>query len=262
MSILDKIVARKKEELESNKKRLPASRLERSSLFRRQPLSFRKALTAKGASGIIAEFKRKSPSKGLLNGTADVTGTTSGYEAAGASALSVLTDIDFFGGSKENLEKARASVNIPILRKDFIIDEYQVMEARAMGADVILLIAAILTVHETERLARFAQSLGLEVLLEVHDEQELGHINSFINVVGINNRNLNDFTTDVQTSFRLGEKIPSSLVKISESAISDPAVILTLKEAGFRGFLIGETFMKETDPAAACLDFIRRLNVL
>src|SRR3546814_6113017 len=151
-------------------------------------------------SSDVCSSDLKSPSKGLLNGTADVTGTTSGYEAAGASALSVLTDIDFFGGSKENLEKARASVNIPILRKDFIIDEYQVMEARAMGSDVILLIAAILTVHETARLARFAQSIGLEVLLAVHDEQELGHINSFINVVGINNRNLNDLRSEEHTS--------------------------------------------------------------
>lgn len=262
MSILDKIVARKKEEIEANKKRLPASRLESSTLFRRNPLSFRKALTRRGASGIIAEFKRKSPSKGLLNGTADVIATTSGYELAGASALSVLTDVDFFGGSNENLQKARAAVHIPILRKDFMVDEYQVMEARAIGADVILLIAAVLSIHETERLARFARSLGLEVLLEIHNEQELDHINPFVDVVGINNRNLNDFTTDVQTSFRLGEKIPSSYVKISESAISDPAVIVQLKEAGFRGFLIGETFMKEADPAKACEAFIKSLNDL
>lgn len=262
MSILDKIVSRKKEEVEANKKSLPVSRLESSSHFKRSPLSFKKALTRRGASGIIAEFKRRSPSKGLLNGNADVIATASAYELAGASALSVLTDVDFFGGSNENLEKARSAVTIPILRKDFIIDEYQLLEAKAIGADVILLIAAILSVHETEKFARFAHSLGLEVLLEVHNEQELGHVNHFVDVVGINNRNLNDFSTDVQTSFRLGEMLPASAVKISESAISQPAVIVQLKEAGFRGFLIGETFMKEADPGKACEEFIKSVNTL
>lgn len=262
MSILDKIVGRKKEEIEWNRKRVPASRLESSAYYKRECLSLKKALTRRGASGIIAEFKRRSPSKGVLNGEADLIATVSGYELAGASAISVLTDVDFFGGSNENLQKARAAVHIPLLRKDFIIDEYQVMEAKAIGADVILLIASVLSTFETEKLARFAHSLGLEVLLEIHNEQELGHVNSFVDVVGINNRNLNDFTTDVQTSFRLGAQLPASSVKISESAISQPEVILQLKEAGFSGFLIGETFMKEADPGKACQDFIKALNAL
>lgn len=262
MSILDKIVSRKKEEVAENKKRLPISRLESSVHFKREPLSLKKALKRAGASGIIAEFKRKSPSKGLLNGEADVTTTASGYEAAGASALSVLTDKDFFGGSNENLQKARAAVQIPILRKDFTIDEYQILEAKAIGADAILLIAAILSIYETERLARFAHSLGLEVLLEVHNEQELDHINPLIDLAGINNRNLNDFSTDVQTSFRLGSRLPASMVKISESAISKPDVIVQLKAAGFKGFLIGETFMKTSDPAKTCQEFISQLGEL
>jgi len=262
MSILDKIVGRKKEEIEWNRKRVPASRLESSAYYKRECLSLKKALTRRGASGIIAEFKRRSPSKGVLNGEADLIATVSGYELAGASAISVLTDVDFFGGSNENLQKSRAAVHIPILRKDFIIDEYQVMEAKAIGADVILLIASVLSTFETEKLARFAHSLGLEVLLEIHHEQELGHVNSFVDVVGINNRNLNDFTTDVQTSFLLGAQLQASSVKISESAISRPEVILQLKEAGFSGFLIGETFMKEADPAKACQDFIKALNAL
>lgn len=260
MSILDKIVARKKEEVSENKKLRPVSRLENSPLFKRRTLSLKTSLLDPQASGVIAEFKRRSPSKGILNAAADVTVTTSGYAQAGASGLSVLTDADFFSGSNENLEKARAAVSIPILRKDFIIDEYQITEAKSIGADLILLIAAILTVHETEHLARFARSQGLEVLLEIHNRQELEHLNPFIDLVGINNRNLNDFSTDVQTSFSLGKEIPSSFVKISESAISNPEIILELKKAGFRGFLIGETFMKEPDPALACREFIGELN--
>ena len=262
MNILDKIVARKRQELAEKKKLRPVSRLETSPFFRRKPFSLTASLLNPEASGIIAEFKRRSPSKGVLNADADVAAATRGYVEAGASALSVLTDIDFFGGSNENLEKAREAGNVPILRKDFIIDEYQVTEARAIGADVILLIAAILTVQETERLAGFARSLGLEVLLEVHDQEELGHINSFVDAVGINNRNLNDFSTDVQTSFSLGEQIPASFPKISESAISDPRTILELKKAGFSGFLIGETFMREGDPARACREFIEKLKAL
>lgn len=262
MSILDKIVARKKQEVAGDSKRVPVSRLQSSAFFRRKPFSLKAALSDPSGSGIIAEFKRKSPSKGILNASAGPGVTAAGYAAAGAAALSVLTDRDFFDGSNENLIRAREAVTIPILRKDFIIDEYQVTEARAIGADAILLIAAVLSIHETEHLARFARSLGLEVLLEVHNEQELDHINPFVDAVGVNNRNLADFTTDVQTSFRLVRKIPESFARVSESAISDPATILELKQAGFNGFLIGETFMKTTDPAAACRDFIERLKAL
>jgi indole-3-glycerol phosphate synthase len=259
MNILDKIIEHKRIEVEQNKRDRPAAVLEKSVLFQRQPLSLKKFLTDPARTGIIAEFKRRSPSKGLINGQADVVKVTSAYAAGGAACLSVLTDGHFFGGSGADLEKARVN-EIPILRKDFMIDPYQVTEARAMGADVILLIAACLSPAETKSLAVFARSLGLEVLLEIHNEEELGHICEETEIIGVNNRDLKTFTVDTDRSIQLSKKIPAGKLMISESGISKVDTILHLRKSGFRGFLIGESFMKEEDPAAAFERFVRELK--
>jgi len=211
-------------------------------------------------TGIIAEFKRKSPSKGIINDKVSVEKVTTDYAAAGASALSVLTDRQFFMGRKIDLVRARRNNKIPILRKDFMIDEYQVIEAKAFGADIILLIAAILTPQQIQQLASLAKSLELNVLLEVHNLEELQRsINPNLDAIGVNNRNLADFTVSVETSYQLAEHIPSEFLKISESAISDPETIRQLKKAGFNGFLIGENFMKQADPGAAMREFVGEL---
>jgi indole-3-glycerol phosphate synthase len=260
MNILDKIVIRKQEEVALAKANKTVEELEQSMYFNRVPFSFKDFLLDPNRTGIIAEFKRSSPSKGIINGRATVADVTSGYAAAGASALSVLTDKDFFGGSLDDLLVARANNNIPILRKDFIIDSYQIVEAKAMGADIILLIAAILTPEEISTLATKAKSLGLNVLLEVHNLEELQRsITDNIDAIGVNNRNLGDFTVNLQNSFDLVNEIPDDVMKISESAISDPATIKELKLAGFNGFLIGENFMKTDDPAAAMQRFVSEL---
>jgi indole-3-glycerol phosphate synthase len=258
MNILDKIVEQKKLEVAARKKETPIAALEKSEGLKREVLSLKQALLREDATGIIAEFKRRSPSKGLINGTADVVDVTRGYANGGASALSVLTDETFFGGSADDLRKARINA-VPILRKDFIIDAYQLLEARAMGADVILLIAACLSPADVKRLASAAKSLGLEVLLEIHSEDELKHICGDCDVVGVNNRDLKTFTVDINTSLSLAEKI-GSRVKISESGISDVKNIELLRAAGFNGFLIGENFMKQDDPAIAFASFVNRLK--
>jgi indole-3-glycerol phosphate synthase len=266
MNILDKIVAHKKLQVAERRNTVPMAQLEKGEVFHRKTVSLMKHLTHPASSGIIAEFKRKSPSKGIINPDAEVVTTTRGYVAAGAAALSVLTDEEFFGGSSENLQKARQHNACPILRKDFMIDEYQIVEAKALGADVILLIAAILTPDEMKNLAMVARSLEMEVLLEVHNEAELRQsalnemVAPYINVVGVNNRNLKTFEVSVDTSKELAVLIPDNFVKISESGISNPVTILQLQEYGYRGFLIGENFMKTDDPTKACEDFIRLLR--
>ncbi|MDO3642369.1 indole-3-glycerol phosphate synthase TrpC [Mucilaginibacter sp. L3T2-6] len=260
MNILDKIVANKKREVARAKNRTSYIKLEESEQFHRGCYSFKSFLLDASRTGIIAEFKRKSPSKGIINDKISVKEVTNGYAAAGASALSVLTDRDFFMGRKADLTAARAANNIPILRKDFMIDEYQVIEAKSLGADIILLIAAILTPAEIQTLASLAKSLGLNVLLEVHNLEELERsINPNLDAIGVNNRNLADFTVSVQTSYDLAPHIPSDFLKISESAISNPQTIKELKLAGFNGFLIGENFMKEENPGAAMMDFVKVL---
>ena len=260
MNILDKIVAHKKIEVESAKKNVSYTSLEESEYFHRDVLSFKDFLLDPNRTGIIAEFKRKSPSKGIINDKVSVENVTTGYAAAGASALSVLTDRQFFMGRRIDLMRARKVNRIPILRKDFMIDEYQVIEAKSMGADVILLIAAILTPEQIQQLASLAKSLHLNVLLEVHNLEELERsINPNLDAIGVNNRNLADFTVSVDTSYRLAEHIPSEFLKISESAISNPETINQLKKAGFNGFLIGENFMKQGDPGAAMREFVRGL---
>ena len=264
MNILEKIVAHKKQEVTAHKKLVPVDLLERSVGFGRQVVSMKQYVTDPDKSGIIAEFKRKSPSKGLINGSSQVEQTTVGYIQAGASALSVLTDSEFFGGSNEDLVAARKVNSVPILRKDFVIDEYQIVEAKSIGADCILLIAAVLDPVRLEELAGFAHRLGLEVLLEVHDEAELDRsVNDHLDLIGVNNRNLKTFEVSLDTSLDMVDKIPSPFVKISESGISDPRTLIQLRAAGFDGFLIGENFMKSEDPMEAAGRFIadfRRLG--
>ena len=253
MTILDEIIAQKRIEVAQRKEATPITALEQMPDFKRQCLSARDAVQDFRSTGIIAEFKRKSPSKGLINGTADVAKTTQGYVQAGAAVLSVLTDEFFFGGTPADLQAARlANPETPILRKDFVIDRYQLLEAKAWGADVVLLIAACLTPDEVAELSLQAHDLSLQVLLEVHDEGELDScLNPNIDLVGVNNRNLKTFTTSIDTSLRLVERIPDTFAKITESGLHDADTMLTLFRAGFDGFLIGEAFMKTTDPAAA-----------
>lgn len=261
MTILEKIVEHKKTEVEAGKARFSYTFLEESEYFTRQPFSLKEFLLNPERNGIIAEFKRKSPSKGVINDEASVEDVTKAYNAAGASAISVLTDRNFFMGRKLDLTRARrVNNNIPLLRKDFIIDEYQIIEAKAIGADIILLIASILTPAQIKSFAAMAKNIGLSVLLEVHNLEELKRsLDPNLDVIGVNNRNLADFTVSVQTSFDLCEHIPSDFLKISESAISNPRTIQELKKAGFNGFLIGETFMKQADPGRAMADFAAQL---
>lgn len=259
MNILDKIIEHKRAEVAQRKEAAPVAKLESSPLFARQVLSLKQFLTDPSRTGIIAEFKRRSPSKGVINDQVDVVTVTKGYAAAGASCLSVLTDSDFFGGSSEDLQRARVN-EIPILRKDFIIDEYQIIEAKAIGADVILLIAACLTPEEVRRLAEFARGLGLEVLLEIHNQDELKHICEATEMVGVNNRDLKTFTVDIQRSIALGKMIPEGKILVAESGISKIETILHMKDAGFTGFLIGENFMKEREPGTAFGSFVAELK--
>lgn len=256
--ILQDIIANKRIEVARQKHAVSLQTLLAlgSDRMERDTLSMRAALQA-SPSGIIAEFKRKSPSKGWMHPGADVAEILPAYEAGGASACSILTDGDFFGGSLSDLQKARKLVNLPLLRKDFIIDTYQLFQARVMGADAILLIAAALTQEECRILAETAHSLQLEVLLEVHSEEELGHLNADIDMLGVNNRNLGTFHTDVENSFKLIDQMRGfSPLLVSESGISQTDTVSRLREAGFRGFLIGETFMKTERPGDTLAKFI------
>ena len=260
MNILDEINNHKRTEIADAKSRISVEELKASPYFNRKTNSLKAALLAEGASGVIAEFKTQSPSKGVINDEAEASEITAAYIAAGASGLSVLTDDRFFGGSFDDLAKARwANPSAPILRKDFMLDPYQVYEARAHGADVILLIAESLSKSLLLELAQTAKEIGLEVLVEVHSAEELEKLNPLVDLVGVNNRNLKTFEVDVQTSIRLGKLIPEQFVKISESGISNAESIAELRAAGFRGYLIGETFMKTENPGKACKEFIEKL---
>lgn len=259
MNILDRIIETKKEEVRIQKSKMTAADFEKRELFSRPVLSLKKSLSDKSKTGIIAEFKRKSPSKGIINAKADVVEVTKAYAANGASCLSVLTDVQYFGGSNEDLIKARVN-QVPILRKDFIIDEYQIIEAKSIGADVILLIAACLTPAEVKRLAAYAKSLTLEVLLELHEEEELEHICEETEIIGINNRNLKTFEVDIERSLRMAKKIPADKFKVAESGISSVENILLFKQHGFNGFLIGENFMKAENPTIAFAEFVKQLK--
>lgn len=259
MNILETIIEYKKSEVEKRKSDVSVAELEKRELFSRPVLPLKDFLINDSRTGIIAEFKRRSPSKGVINPDVDVTEVTKGYADNGASCLSVLTDEHFFGGSDDDLLKARIN-EIPILRKDFIVDEYQLVESKSIGADLILLIAACLTVAEVKRLASFAKKLGLEVLLELHAEEELGHICDETEVIGINNRNLKTFDVDIERSLRMAERIPFPKFKIAESGISSVNDILLFKKHGFHGFLIGENFMKASDPTIAFAEFVKQLK--
>lgn len=224
--------------------------------------SMKQALAA-SSTGIISEFKRRSPSKGWINEAAQAEEIPASYEAAGAAALSILTDEKFFGGTLRDIRTARPLVRIPILRKDFIIDEYQLLQACIVGADAVLLIAACLSPEQCSTLTTQAHELGLEVLLEIHSPSELSYINKEVDMVGVNNRNLGSFVTDVENSFRIARQLreathgPASPLLVSESGISDPETICRLRAAGFRGFLIGETFMKTATPGETLKKFIQ-----
>ncbi|MDM1295497.1 indole-3-glycerol phosphate synthase TrpC [Sphingobacterium sp. N143] len=260
MTILDKIIERKKIEVEKAKALVPFEELLNYPYFGVACLSLRESILDPEKTGIIAEYKRASPSKGNINSTSAVEDVVKAYEEAGASAVSVLTDGEFFKGNLEDLSKARKVLNIPILRKEFIVDKYQITEAKAYGADVILLIAACLKKEEVQEFAAYAHQIGLNVLLEVHNEQELlDNLFDDIDAIGVNNRNLKDFTVDLQHSYDLLDKIPSEYIKVSESGISDPSTIKALRKAGFQGFLIGENFMKTNNPGQAIKDFVKQL---
>jgi len=262
MNILDKIVFDKRKEVSLRKSLIPVKQLEQSVLFNRPENSLANALR-NSSSGIIAEHKRRSPSKSEINQDLNVQDIATGYENAGVCGMSVLTDAKYFGGSLDDLLLARASTKFPLLRKEFIIDEYQLLEAKAYGADVILLIAAILTREEIKSLSEFAKSLQLNVLLEVHDEEELQKsIMPSLDMLGVNNRNLKTFEVSLNTSKSLSDLIPNDFVKVSESGISSIEAIKDLKDYGYKGFLIGENFMKTSNPGESAKDFINQLNTI
>ncbi|WP_086477096.1 MULTISPECIES: indole-3-glycerol phosphate synthase TrpC [Arenibacter] len=260
MNILDKIVIDKRKEVALKKSIVPISQLESSVLFERPTISLATNLR-KSQSGIIAEHKRRSPSKAVINQNLSVDEVATGYEKAGACGMSVLTDGKYFGGSMDDLLLARASANLPLLRKEFILEEYQLLEAKAYGADVILLIASILTKEEIKSLSQFAQSLSLEVLLEVHNEEELHKsIMPSLDLFGVNNRNLKTFEVSLETSKALSTLIPDDFVKVSESGISSVEAIKELQPYGYQGFLIGENFMKTDNPGESATQFIKQLT--
>ena len=263
MNILEKIIASKYKEVAERSSLVPVKLLEQSAYFDGKVVSMKKYVMNLEKSGIIAEFKRKSPSKGIINGSASVETVSIGYMQAGASALSILTDKEYFGGSNEDLKIVRKFNFCPILRKDFVVDEYQIIEAKSIGADCILLIASAMEPSKLKSLASFAKGLGLEILLEVHDGEELERsLCDEIDLVGVNNRNLKTFEVSLDISLSLVDKIPSSFVKISESGISDPRTLISLKKAGFDGFLIGENFMKSGRPEQAAYNFIKEYRKL
>ncbi len=257
-NILDSIIENKRLEVRQKKAETGTEKLEGSPMFSRDTVSLKERLLQDTSCCIIAEFKRMSPSAGWLMRNADPSLISQGYVHAGAAALSVLTDRKYFAGSIEDLVRVRETNQCPVLRKDFMIDEYQILEARAAGADAVLLIASVLGKKTTGELARLAHSVGLEVLLEVHEPPELECLNEWIDIVGVNNRDLKKMETDVNTSIDMGGLIPGEFMKISESGIHDPETIIFLKELGYSGFLIGEYFMKQENPAGACRRLIEK----
>jgi indole-3-glycerol phosphate synthase len=259
MNILDKIVADKRTEVDLRKSLIPIKQLENSVLFERNTISLTNKLQ-QSQSGIIAEHKRRSPSKLVINQNLNVFDVAKGYENAGVCGMSVLTDGKYFGGSLDDLLTARSSCNLPLLRKEFIIDEYQLLEAKAFGADVILLIAAILTREEIKQFSEFAKRINLEVLLEVHNEEELlKSIMPSLDMLGVNNRNLKNFAVSLETSKKLSALIPNDFVKVSESGISTIEAIKELQPYGYKGFLIGENFMKTANAGESAKQFIKAL---
>lgn len=261
MDILTAIINQKIKEIEVNKNKRPAILLESSDFYKRETISLKNKILQKASPFIIAEFKRKSPSKGLIHPEAQAEIVTKGYENAGASAVSILTDQPFFGGTAEDLMSARKKIQLPILRKDFILDAYQITETKAMGADLLLLIAACLQPAQVRELAAFAKELGLEVLLELHSEEEIEpYLNENIDFVGVNNRNLKNFEVSLAHSEKMAKQIPDQFIKIAESGLKSVQEVTYLYRKGFQGFLMGEHFMKANDPGEACVEFVEALH--
>lgn len=262
MKTLNDIISYKREEVNQRKKMYPIQLLETSIYYDTKSVSLKKYLLRKDKSGIIAEFKKQSPSLGVINKYADIEKVSIGYMQSGASALSVLTDSHFFGGDNKDLTLARKFNFCPILRKDFVVDEYQIVEAKSIGADAILLIASILSAEEIKRFTNIAHHFHMEVLLELHSEDEVKKMDEGVDVIGVNNRDLKTMKTDIQHSIRMKKLLPSEAVLVSESGIRDPEDIVLLREKGFHGFLIGSHFMKHSKPHEACKDFIARFKQL
>lgn len=259
MTILEKIIETKKNELEIVKKTIPIEELKKLPNFERKSISLVERLK-NSSHGIIAEHKRKSPSKSIINDSISINEIITGYNNVNVCGISVLTDKDYFGGSLNDLRNARKLTNIPILRKEFIIDEYQIIEAKANGADVILLIAACLEKDQIKSFSSLAKEIGLEVLIEIHDENELKKcLTNTIDIIGVNNRNLKTFEVDINTSIKLSNMIPKKFTKISESGISNYNEIIKLRKYGFKGFLIGELFMKNNNPGKEVLNLIQNI---
>jgi len=261
LDILRNIVEQKHKEVALLKSQYSIDDLKKQKLFHRTCYSAKTVITNNQSSGIISEFKRQSPKKGPINANADIKSVVESYQKANASVVSVLTDKIFFGAHDDDFEKAREYLNSPLLRKDFLVDPYQIYQSKAMGADLILLIAAILTPEEVENMSRIAKDLGLEVLLEIHNESELKHINPLIDLVGINNRDLKDFSVDLNHSIKLSEQIPDEFIKVTESGIKGEDDIRFLKLNGFQAFLIGEHFMKQEEPGKTCSELIQNLGL-
>lgn len=258
MSILDTIQARKWEEIEERKNLRNIENLQSTPHYTDPRFSMSEFI--KNGSGIISEFKRKSPSKPEIALDANVADVALAYAENGASGMSILTDLDFFGGHDMDVVKVRPLINIPILRKEFILDPYQIVEARAIGADCILLIAEILSKTEVKNLAKFAYETGLEVILEVHTQDQIKKYNDYIQIIGVNNRDLKTFTTDIEQSIRLFNHLPSQAIKISESGLSTGHEAKMLKSIGYNGFLVGESFMKNSNPGLALSTFIKEMK--
>lgn len=262
MNILETIIEQKRKEVDQRKKEVSLVDLQHGPFYKSETYSLKASLLDQSKTGIIAEFKRKSPSKGMINNSASIEEVTQTYATSGASGISVLTDEEFFGGTLADLQKAAIINKIPLLRKDFMIDEYQLHEAKAHGASVILLIAACLSVNEVKNLGAAAKALGLEVLLEIHNEEELGHICDEVDLVGVNNRDLKTFDVSLERSATLSKLIPSSKLKISESGIHNVDDIKYLQGYGYKGFLIGENFMKQENPGQAFKLFAEELKAV
>lgn len=262
MTILNQIVSDKRIQVEKDKNNVSIKQLEGSPFFNRTCYSIKQSILDDSKSGIIAEIKKASPALGQINASVDLEKLSVGYSQAGASAISVLTDYKYFGGKNEDLLLVRNKISCPILRKDFIIDEYQIIEAKSIGADCILLIGAILTESEIVKFSKLSKALGLSIIYEVHDESELGKLNNDIDIVGVNNRNLSTMKIDISNSYNLVNKIPNQFIKISESGLSKPNELVELRKVGYQGFLIGSNFMKFSNPEEECKKFIKEYKLL
>ena len=259
MDILEQIAAVKREEVKHRKTTAPFSLLEKSSLFGQPRPSFHEAL-AQPQPSVIGEFKRRSPSKGPINLTADAITVAKGYMHAGISAVSILTDKQFFGGSNQDLVNVATAIDLPLLRKDFVIDEYQVIEARSLGASAILLIATMLTAREVYQLSALAEDLGLDILFEIHSAEDLDKMNDKIRITGVNNRNLRSFEVSMANSGELLSRLPENCIKVAESGLSSPGDVKKLFRNGYDAFLIGENFMKARDPGRKAAEFMEDLT--